>query len=285
MTEELQPELVPWLARRPFRALEAQQDWKEILHVVAWLKDRPLPAIYLRQLDLPGVHTKFVERHKVVLAELLALALPPEAMHAELKTFEGRFGFLTPPGRLRLRFLSPCAELPRGIRDLTLSVEELAQWPLPVKRVFVTENEVNFHAFPDLSDSVIVFGSGYRVEMLSHLKWLAHRELYYWGDIDTHGFAILDRLRQTHPHTVSLLMDHRTLFEHRSCWVTEDKPVHRELANLNAHERELYRQLVDNSWGLRVRLEQELIGYSWAMAALDETLGDHPQIRACSTRH
>ena len=270
VTSEQQPELIPWLARRPFRALEAQQDWREILNVVAWLKGRPRPGIYLRQLDLPGVHTKFLERHKAILAELLFLALPPETLHNDASTFEGRFGFLAPPGRVRLRLLSPCPELPPGLRDLTLAVEELALWPIPVRRVFVTENEVNFHAFPDIPDSLVIFGSGYRVELLARLAWLGQRELYYWGDIDTHGFAILNQLRQAHPHAVSFLMDQRTLFEHRARWVSEDKPAHRELTNLHPEEHELYRQLVENSWGTRVRLEQELVGYSWALAAVEE---------------
>ena len=36
----------------------------------------PRPNIYLRQVDLPGLHTKFIEAHRGVLAELLDLALP-----------------------------------------------------------------------------------------------------------------------------------------------------------------------------------------------------------------
>jgi hypothetical protein len=42
--------------------------------------------------------------------------------------------------------------------------------------------------------------------------------ILYWGDIDTHGFAILDRLRTGMPHMRSLMMDQATLQAHRSLW-------------------------------------------------------------------
>ncbi|BFO23151.1 hypothetical protein SHKM778_95390 (plasmid) [Streptomyces sp. KM77-8] len=53
-------------------------------------------------------------------------------------------------------------------------------------------------------------GSGYAASLLRHLPWLADIDLWYWGDIDTHGFAILSRVRGHFPHTRSLLMDRHT---------------------------------------------------------------------------
>ena len=35
-----------------------------LLDVVTWLRAHPRPGIYLRQVDLPGIHSKFIERHK-----------------------------------------------------------------------------------------------------------------------------------------------------------------------------------------------------------------------------
>ncbi|GIJ19818.1 Wadjet anti-phage system protein JetD domain-containing protein [Micromonospora lutea] len=56
-------------------------------------------------------------------------------------------------------------------------------------------------ALPPMSATVAVFGGGYAVRALAPLSWLHERELRCWGDIGTHGFAILDRLRQVFPHT------------------------------------------------------------------------------------
>ena len=47
--------------------------------------------------------------------------------------------------------------------------------------------------------------------------FLEHR----WGDIDTHGFAILDQLRGILDSVQSLLMDRETLFAFLSQWGRE----------------------------------------------------------------
>ncbi|MDT8321975.1 MAG: DUF2220 domain-containing protein, partial [Xanthomonadales bacterium] len=97
---------------------------------------------------------------------------------------------------------------------------------------------------------------------------LKQKAIYYWGDIDTHGFAILNQLRGFFPDTVSFLMDRRTLLEHRPLWGVEARPETGNLARLNAGEGALYEQLRQNRWGDRVRLEQERIGFDFLLAVL-----------------
>ena len=95
----------------------------------------------------------------------------------------------------------------------------------------------------------------------------------YRGYLDTHGFAILDRLRAWLPQTVSVLMDRQTLFTHRDRWVTEPKPTHDRLTRLNAAGQDLYEDLVSDRLSERVRLEQERIDWSWVLSHLVPT---HP---------
>jgi hypothetical protein len=73
------------------------------------------------------------------------------------------------------------------------------RWCYPSQRVFITENETNFLAFPEVADAIVVFGAGYGWEALARASWLHRCQLHYWGDIDTHGFAILDQLRGYFP--------------------------------------------------------------------------------------
>ncbi|NTX16466.1 hypothetical protein HUA74_19260 [Myxococcus sp. CA051A] len=87
--------------------------------------------------------------------------------------------------------------------------------------------------------------------------------VYYWGDIDTHGFAILDRLRAHHPRVHSLLMDRDVLLAHNAHWVEEDKPHRGTLSRLTESEAALYEDLRHQRLGERVRLEQEHIGFRW----------------------
>jgi hypothetical protein len=128
--------------------------------------------------------------------------------------------------------------------------------------VYIVENEVTYLAFPLPSDAMVILGGGYAVGLLEALDWLAGTEVIYWGDIDTHGFAILDRLRQHVPHAASMLMDRATLVEHRSQWVTEATPSSAVLVRLAADEQELYRSLGTGVFGAAVRLEQERVSFT-----------------------
>jgi hypothetical protein len=154
------------------------------------------------------------------------------------------------------------------LTDLSVPAEDFARLRLPVRRVFVTENEINFLAFPPVADGMVVFGAGYGFEALAAAGWLCDLPMWYWGDIDTHGFAILDQLRAAFPHVRSLLMDRRTLMDHRPLWVSEETAARRDLPRLAVDEAALYDDLRHDRIAPSVRLEQERIGYARVVAAL-----------------
>jgi len=272
-TTERQPQLLDWLAKRPMRALELGDDWPLLLEIVAWLLAHPRPGVYLRQVDIPGVHSKFIEAHRGVLAELLDIVLPPEAIDSTasgVSLFAKRYGFCDKPVRIRFRVLdAEHALLPGDLaQDITLDAESFARLEPKITRVFITENEINFLAFPEVKDSLVIFGAGYGFEMLSKAEWLSRCRIHYWGDIDTHGFAILDQLRSQFWHVESILMDRGTLQAFEAHWCEEDKQELRDLPRLNPAERALYDDLRDNRIRKNLRLEQERIGFGWVESAL-----------------
>lgn len=255
------------------RALELAEDWPRLLEIIGWLLEHPCPAIYLRQIDLPGVHTKLIEGHRGVLAELLDLVLPEDSIdgtHTGIGGFCCRYGFLDKPSRVRFRMLDSNVRLlpVEADQDITLTQEAFASLDLPVSKVFITENEINFLAFPDVSDAMVVFGAGYGFDNLATAPWPHEKQILYWGDIDTHGFAILNQLRGFLPHVVSFLMDQQTLLAHRALWGVEMQPETGTLTRLNSEESALYDQLRQNYLGERVRLEQEMIGFDFLQNAL-----------------
>ncbi|GAB4564730.1 MAG: DUF3322 and DUF2220 domain-containing protein [Geothermobacteraceae bacterium] len=273
LTRERQPALLPWLQKRPLRALELAADWRRLLDVVAWCQAHPRPGIYLRQIDLPGVHTKWIEEHRGVLIELLDLVLPEEAIAPEFTGIGGfcrRYGFRDKPARVRLRILDPDIRLlPAGSeQDIVLTHAAFAALDLPVAKVFITENEINFLAFPQIKGAIVIFGAGYGFDNLTSADWLQKKAIHYWGDIDTHGFAILNQLRGVFPHAESFLMDRQTLLCHKELWVAEVRPETAELSRLTPEEHELYDQLRRDHWGERVRLEQERIGFKFVKERL-----------------
>jgi hypothetical protein len=265
------PELRDWVVKRPLCLLEHADAWERVLAVLAWFRAHPRPGLYLRQLDIPGVDTKFIERRAGLLSELLERLLPPEAMVAGLprSDFEGRFGLRTKPARVRFRLLEPRLHI-QGLSDLTVTAAEFAGLSPPVERVFITENEVNGLVFPEVPRSLVIFGLGYSLERLGEVSWLASKHLYYWGDLDTHGFAMLDQLRAAFPHARSMLMDRETLLAHEALWVEEPEQHTGVLGRLTEVESALFRDLQQDRWRPRVRLEQERIRYGWLERALAE---------------
>mgnify|MGYP001827179537 FL=1 len=281
-TRQRQPALLEWLARNPLKALALADDWDRLLDVVDWIRQHPRPGIYLRQIDIPGVHSKFIEAYRGVLLQLLDPLLPPEAIDRStsgVSGFSRRYGFRVKPQRIRLRALDPAHALLHGAgdADLTLDAESLAALSPAVARVFITENEINYLAFPSVPDSLLIFGAGYGFEALAQAEWLARCQVFYWGDIDTHGFAILDQLRACLPHAHSLLMDRATLLAFESQWGKEEKQTDRMLSRLNTEESALYDDLRENKLGQNLRLEQERIGFGWVENALTLLLS-HNQI-------
>ncbi len=286
LTRAQQPVLLAWLEKRPLSALALADAWPRLLAVVSWLQTHPRPGIYLRQVDLPGVDSKFIEAQRGVLGELLDLALPAPAIDPRAtgaSQFCRRYGFLDKPLRIRFRLLdASVAVLADGVLpaagdlDITLTQADFAKLRLPVSRVFITENEVNFLAFPAMPGSFVIFGAGYGFEVLADAHWLHACQLVYWGDIDTHGFAVLDQLRAQLPQVQSLLMDRATLMAHPNQWIEEPQPLLRDLPRLDVAEAALYddlrgQRLLSNSPAGRVvhvRLEQERIGFDWLQATL-----------------
>lgn len=125
----------------------------------------PRPGVYLREVNLPDIHTKFLEAHRGALSELFDLVLPLEAIAEHVSGmchFERRYGFLQKPLRVRFRVLDPeCDILGRSSTpDVTLEGESFATLRLNVSRTFITENEINFLTFTKTKRSAVIFWGG-----------------------------------------------------------------------------------------------------------------------------
>jgi hypothetical protein len=262
-TGQVAPELVEWVVDHPMRALKHEGEWRSLLATYSWLGNEGNAGQYLRQIAVPGVDTKFIERHKGLLADLLdtrpiSLSDAPSAPRGE---FAARYGFRGKPEYVRFRHLDPSART-AGFTELAVRAEELQGAPFGVETVYIVENEITYLALPPAGNALAILGSGYRVGgMVEHLPWLSEADLVYSGDIDTHGLAILNALRKRFPHARSMLMDRRTLLAHREQWVIEPVPIRAHLDRLTDDENDLYQTLLDGEFGPAVRLEQERIQF------------------------
>jgi hypothetical protein len=227
-----------------------------ITGMLSWICANPGSALYPRQIPVAGVDSKWLESHKGLISELVS---------AIQKTNDRDFfkvcGLKPQPQLIRMRILDPeIRSRFSGLGDISAPVEEIADLGIKPAHVFIVENLQTGLAFEDLSGSVVIMALGYGVDVLGQIPWLHHARCIYWGDIDTHGFAILNRARTYLPSLETVLMDEPTLFAHRDLWVQEKvQSTSSELPLLTDREQELFLALKNNSWGQQIRLEQERI--------------------------
>lgn len=270
LTTDKLPTALPWVVAHPSTAIAHRTRWADVLATVAWIIDNEPGNHFLRHIDVDGVDTKFVELNRHLISDLLTELLPPERVSPTSPRHDlvARFGFRSKPSYTRFRLLSPDPRFPTGLSEMTYRADELARVVPSATTVFIVENEVSYLAFPDAPDSIVVFGGGFAIDIVKALDWLDDKAVVYWGDIDTHGLAMLSRLRARFPHAHSMLMDRATLAAHPNQWVTEPAQTTAMLAHLTEAESVLYRDLIEDRYGSAVRLEQERVRFSLVRAAV-----------------
>jgi hypothetical protein len=253
---ERNPAVRDWAIAHPLRALDLHSDMSRLVSAYEWLDAHRGSGRYLREISAPGVDTKFAERHRGALAAMLGV--PSTA-----SGFLTGLGLRAKPELVRLR-PAPSLGLPAPVTELALRATELAQLQVKPRIALVIENEITYLSTDVPADGIVIWGKGFEVDRVGRLPWLVDVEVVYWGDIDTHGFAILDRLRAWLPKTRSILMDRQTLLAHRDRWTTEDRPATSRLTRLRQTELDLFAELVSDVHGDKVRLEQERVDWQWA---------------------
>jgi hypothetical protein len=91
---------------------------------VLWIEAHTHPEMYLRQVDVPGVDTKFIERHRTILSALLDRQLPEHRVDRSRppSDFASRYRFRGKPAYVRFRYLANDAEF----SEISVRVSEFA---------------------------------------------------------------------------------------------------------------------------------------------------------------
>ncbi|WP_158628707.1 Wadjet anti-phage system protein JetD domain-containing protein [Dyella choica] len=236
-------------------------DFGCLCRVVEWLWQHPASGLYPRQLGISGIDSKWIESRRGVVSAWVG-ALQGCGSSGD---FHSVTGLRAAPDRLRMRLLDPALRAAlAGLADIEAPVDELVELALPVRQVLIVENLVTGLACEELPGTLVFMQRGYAVDALARLPWVASLPVFYWGDIDTHGFAILSRLRMHLPQAQSLLMDETTLLEFKQLWGREEKPhAATAFSHLTDAEQDLYRALREGEYK-QVRLEQERIAWDFA---------------------
>lgn len=258
------PELLSWMAQYPRQVLEEAASWADLLKVVLYLRKHPRPGCYLRELPV-AVGTKFVERHDSTIESLLRELLPAEYF-SSANRFEERLGFRYDQPLIRFRVLDPSPGQigPSGVSDFSVPMWEARILAFQGLSVVVTENKMNFLTLPPLPGALAIWGQGNAAQLLTDLPWLDSCRIFYWGDLDVHGFHILSRLRERFPRIESVLMDEKTLEDFPGL-VREGRSAAYELTGaLTSSEFATYRRVQAHG----CLLEQEQLPQEYSSAKL-----------------
>lgn len=248
------------------------RDMERLLAVCRWVLEHPTEGLRAREVAVPGVDTKWIETRIRLVEQLVDAARSgrDSAAHDEPPIVSG-LGLKRSDLRVRMRILDPAIPFP--LRDVESPVDQLAElWDdgTGPQHLVVVENLTTFLALPPLPGAVALFGRGFAVDAVAALPWALAALIVYWGDLDSHGFAILDRLRHHAPHAVSVLMDVETLDTWRDLTVTDPRPTRREPTRLTADEVATLELLTARG---DLRLEQERIAWDWVLPRLRSALG------------
>ena len=276
--KQMYPELESWLTNSARKVSQYQGKWSKLIKVCQYFLASPAPNCYIRELTVSQVDTKFIESHQAILKELLDILLPRHAINEDITGltnhgFARRFGLKYDQPLVRFRLLDPqlAAEF-NGLTDISLPLEQFMTLDLMLDRVFITENKTNGLSFPDKKNSIVIFGLGYGIQLLKHIEWLKYCRIHYWGDIDSHGFAMLAQIKQYYPNATSLLMNEQVLMACKDQWHSESTPcalTTEQLTYLNSDEQRVYLQLADVNKIQNLRLEQEVIPFDMLIDALN----------------
>ena len=160
------------------------------------MQKNPRPGIYAREAPVQ-ISTKFIEENKEILDLLLQqvfLALPSRRNG---ESFEDRYGFRSDEPCVRFKVLNKDLRISPGLiaTDIAVPVSEARDFSWNGISVIIIENKMTFLSLPELPNTVSIWGGGGAARLLASLTWLQNCRVIYWGDIDTHGFHIVSRLR------------------------------------------------------------------------------------------
>jgi len=264
------PQLHSWIYQDPLPLTHSEVDWKAILAVCSYFISNPRPNLYIRQLPIP-VHTKFVEDNAALLLSLLDFLIPEHIRDRSQKKLADRYFLQRDEPLIRLRILDPALALPKNILDLSVRLSDFESGGWQNKNVVLTENKMNFLSLPGLPSTIAIWsGGGFMISYLKNAQWLREKNIYYWGDIDEHGFQILHQLRTYYGETQSIMMDRATFDMFQEFAVAGERNRAENLSLLNEEEHKLY-EVLKSRPGIN-RLEQEKIPQAYADALLLKTI-------------
>lgn len=249
---------IQWCEKNVSLILKNRSRWGEITEYVSYLKDNP--ELDYSPREVPVADSKFYEHHRPAVKSLASEAIGKDFFEWELNSL----------WRPTLRFLDPSLKV-YGFSKISVELEELSGFILPstarVKQVVILENRASFDSIPEISGTLAIWGEGNAVQALKDIDWLKSIPLFYWGDMDLDGLAILSRFRRSFSHVKSLAMGLEDFLVFERFAVDTASQTIPDSAFLTEEENKL-REVLESRSSAK-RLEQERIPLDYVLNYLE----------------
>ncbi len=228
-------------------------DFDLVRTAAAWFHQHDASGLTARQVPIAGVHAKWLDRNMRIVTGLSG--------RVEL-------GLATRPSRIHFSYLDGGWIRQGNRRRDSVALDEPHQSPgYQPHVILITENKDSALFFPEIADGIVIEGNGNAVNRLARIPWIvACPHIFYWGDLDAHGFVILDRLRSTGIDAESILMDQTVLDRYGPYGSPtfadgSQLPVGAPAPTpcLSDVERSVLERITDPAWKGPRRIEQERI--------------------------
>lgn len=240
-------------------------DWANALEVINRLAAGPGQAIMVRQLAVPGVHSKWIENNASLLCTLLGLAKAGPDDGAPLDRLLRYVGIQAKEAPIHVALRCP---------KLRAATAQLGAFHAPIRALnnstidppvllIIENDEPGYTITADIDGLAIIHGLGAAAPLLADLNWCRTAGVLYWGDIDRAGLSILATLRRAGIDVTSVLMDPDTLDRfHDNAHNTSSQKDNLEVpVELTEAEHVVYQKLNEQfrEHGLDWQLEQEAL--------------------------
>lgn len=241
-------------------------DFRLLLDVAEWFTAHNGAGMTPRQVPVPGVHAKWLNTHQQEVEALVGRPLALLPRH---------------PPRVHFTYLDSAYRAAGGRLHDSATADDEVRLPYVPEVVIVSENKDTAIHFPELERGVSVEGAGFGAATLVRYPWIVGApHLIYWGDIDTHGYEILNGCREAGLRMTSVLMDLATFEIYERFGTSLDRhgrliepTVTKPLPHLTPKERLVY-EVVGAAPRRARRLEQERIPLRVALAAVRSVLNE-----------
>jgi hypothetical protein len=243
-----------------------QDDLELLVRLLPQLQKGMGQGCYLRALPVTFVDTKFIEKNLRIIESVVTALVDRSVKDTGLMSWldckeKPRDWLLVKP------LCQETRSLLGGLPLLRLSSDTLQDFELPARNILVIENEQSCLALNDVHNTIAVSGGGKNVSWMK-AGWLAHKNVGYWGDIDSEGLAILSDARSRLSSITPLMMDELTVKTFAERMVPEPDSVSKDPVALTETELALFKGLRADQYADK-RLEQERLPMEYVAQHID----------------